>query len=129
MKEIRIFGFDIDSNMIRIAKENAERADVGEMIHFETSPVKDFWSLDCIKKFENGIILSNPPYGERLEDRESVVPIYKDLKSAYEKMKNFDMHVITSFEDATKILGKETKNRKLYNGMIKTYLYSYKTPM
>ena len=125
MKEIKIFGFDIDPQMIRIAKENAERADVGELIHFEACPVKDFWNLDCVKNLESGIILSNPPYGERLEDRESVVPIYKDLKFAYEKMKNFDMNIITSFEDATKILGKETKNRKLYNGMIKTYLYSY----
>lgn len=125
MKEIKIFGFDIDLQMIRIAKENAERADVGELIHFEACPVKDFWNLDCVKNLEGGIILSNPPYGERLEDRESVVPIYKDLKFAYEKMKNFDMNIITSFEDATKILGKETKNRKLYNGMIKTYLYSY----
>lgn len=125
MKDIKIFGFDIDPQMIRIAKENAERADVGELIHFEACPVKDFWNLECLKNLDGGIILSNPPYGERLEDRESVVPIYKDLKFAYEKMKNFDMHIITSFEDATKILGKETKNRKLYNGMIKTYLYSY----
>ena len=125
MKEIKIFGFDIDPQMIRIAKENAERADVADMIHFETCPVKDFWNCDCIKNLDGGIILSNPPYGERLEDKETVTPIYKDLKSSYEKMKNFDMHIITSFEEATKIIGKETKNRKLYNGMIKTYLYSY----
>ena len=125
MKEIKIFGFDIDPNMIRIAKENAERADVADIIHFETCAVKDFWNLECLKNIESGIILSNPPYGERLEDKESVVPIYKDLKLSYEKMKNFDMHIITSFEDATKLFGKETKNRKLYNGMIKTYLYSY----
>ena len=125
MKEIKIFGFDIDPNMIRIAKENAERADVADLIHFETCPVKDFWNLNCIKELDGGIVLSNPPYGERLEDRDTIVPIYKDLKEAYSKLKNFDMHVITSFEDTPKILGKETKNRKLYNGMIKTYLYSY----
>ena len=125
MKEIKIFGFDIDPNMIRIAKENAERADVADLVHFETCPVKDFWNLSCVRELDGGIILSNPPYGERLEDRESIVPIYKDLKVAYDKLKNFDMNVITSFEDTPKILGKETKNRKLYNGMIKTYLYSY----
>lgn len=124
-KEIRIFGFDIDENMVRIAKENAERADVSDMIHFETCAVKDFADLDVIKKLDKGIILSNPPYGERLESRDTVAPIYKDLKNSYDKLKNFDMHIITSFEDAPKILGKETKNRKLYNGMIKTYLYSY----
>ena len=129
MKDIKIFGFDIDPNMIKIAKENAERADVADLIHFEACPVKDFYKLDCIKNLESGIILSNPPYGERLEDKESVVPIYKDLKNSYSSLindgKKFDMHIITSFEDAPKIIGKETKNRKLYNGMIKTYLYSY----
>lgn len=129
MKDIKIFGFDIDPNMIKIAKENAERADVSELIHFEACPVKDFYKLDCIKNFDKGIILSNPPYGERLEDKESVIPIYRDLKSSYQSLldsgRNFDMHIITSFEDAPKIIGKETKNRKLYNGMIKTYLYSY----
>ena len=125
MKEIKIFGFDIDPQMIRIAQENAERADVADLIHFETCPVKDFWNLECVKNLDGGIILSNPPYGERLEDKKTIANIYRDLKFAYDKIKNFDMHIITSYEDTTKILGKETKNRKIYNGMIKTYLYSY----
>ena len=124
-KDIKIFGFDIDPMMIKIAKENAERADVADMIHFEACPVKDFADLKCIREIQGGIVLSNPPYGERLEDKESIIPIYKDLKMSYNKLTDFDMHIITSFEDATKYLGKETKNRKLYNGMIKTYLYSY----
>ena len=129
MKEIKISGFDIDPTMIKIAKENAERADVLDMIHFEACAVKDFANLKCLNDLISGIILSNPPYGERLEDKETIIPIYKDLKKSYDSLninnKNFDMHIITSFEDATKYLGKESKNRKLYNGMIKTYLYSY----
>lgn len=125
MRETKIFGFDIDSTMIKIAKENADRAGVADLIHFEACQVKDFCNLDCVKSLETGVILSNPPYGQRLEDKDTVVPIYKDLKEAYGKLKNFDMHIITSFENVSKILGKETKNRKLYNGMIKTYLYSY----
>ncbi len=128
-REIKIFGFDIDPAMIKIAKENAERADVSQMIHFETCAVKDFANMKCLDNLASGIILSNPPYGERLEDKETIIPIYKDLKNSYDALnkndKNFDMHIITSFEDATKYIGKETKNRKLYNGMIKTYLYSY----
>ena len=64
MRDIKIFGFDIDSDMIRIAKENAERANVADLIHFEVCPVKDFYNLDCVKKLDNGIILTNPPYGE-----------------------------------------------------------------
>ena len=128
-KDIKIFGFDIDPNMIKIAKENAKRAGVENLIHFEACPVKEFYKLDCIKNVDSGIILSNPPYGERLNDKEAIIPIYEDLKNSYKSLidsgKNFDMHIITSFEDAPKIIGKETKNRKLYNGMIKTYLYSY----
>ena len=127
-KDIKIFGFDIDSNMIKIAKENAERADVANILHFETCPVKDFYKIDSLKNIDSGIILSNPPYGERLEDKKTIVPIYRDLKNSFDALiaskRVFDMHIITSFVDAPKYLGKETKNRKLYNGMIKTYLYS-----
>ena len=128
-KDIKIFGFDIDPNMIKIAKENAKRADVEHLIHFETCPVKDFYKLDCMKNIDSGIILSNPPYGERLEDKDAIIPIYEDLRNSYKSLidsgKDFDMNIITSFGDTTKIIGKESKNRKLYNGMIKTYLYSY----
>ncbi|MBO6119072.1 MAG: class I SAM-dependent RNA methyltransferase [Lachnospiraceae bacterium] len=129
MKNIKIFGFDIDENMIRIARENAKRADVEQLIHFEKCSVKDFWNLPCIKEIDSGIILTNPPYGERLEDKEKIIPIYKDLKKSYDYLKenkqSFNMHVITSYDNMAKIFGKESKNRKIYNGMIKTYLYSY----
>lgn len=127
-KNIRIFGFDIDPQMIRIAKENAVRAGVDKMIHFETLDVKDLAEAQVLRNMGDvceRIILSNPPYGERLEDKEKIVPIYKNLKSSFDKMKGFEMHIITSFEEAEKYIGKATKNRKIYNGMIKTYLYSY----
>ncbi len=131
LKDIKIYGFDIDLDAIKVAKENAKRAGVDKLIHFEKCEVKNFSDLPVIKKLddsldmEKGIILTNPPYGERLEDKNTILPIYKDLKLAYDKLKNFDMHIITSYENMVKVYGKETKNRKLYNGMIKTYLYSY----
>ena len=144
-KKIRIFGFDIDDNMIKISKENAKRADVEDLIDFETSPVSNFSDLkvidnliDNINEFDNIkkiIILTNPPYGERMEDEKAIIPIYKDLKNSYDKLydkiknTNFELelNIITSVdgEIMRKIFGKEIKNRKIYNGMIKTYLYSY----
>lgn len=123
--EIKIYGFDIDSNMIKIARDNAARAGVDKMIHFECLPVKDFADSQYLRDKHDGIIVTNPPYGERLEDKEKIVPIYKDLRDAYKKLPDFDLHFITSYEDAEKLVGKATKNRKLYNGMLKTYLYSY----
>ena len=124
-KDIKIFGFDIDPNMIKISYDNAKRAGVDKLIHFETCSVDKFSELPCLTSLKEGIILTNPPYGERMEDRETVGTIYKDLKLSYDRLDSFDMHLITSYENTEKIIGKATKNRKLYNGMIKTYLYSY----
>lgn len=126
--DIRIFGFDIDPDMIKIARENAVRAGVDKMIHFETIPVKDLSNAKVIRNLDKEsekMIITNPPYGERLEDKEKVIPIYKDLKDTFSKLSDFELHFITSYEDAEKQVGKATKNRKIYNGMIKTYFYSY----
>ena len=128
---INIFGFDIDSNMIKIAKDNAKRAEVDKYINFETCSVFDLPKNAYINKIFNNyssiekIILCNPPYGERLEDKDSVKKIYNDLKSTYNSFDDVNLNLITSYEDTEQILGKADKNRKIYNGMIKTYLYSY----
>lgn len=118
---VNIVGFDIDPKIIPIARENAKRAGVLKQIHFEVQEVKNLKS-----QRKNGIIITNPPYGERLEDELSLPTIYTNLKNAYDAMSDFDMYVITAYEKATKYLGKEYKNRKIYNGMIKSYLYQYK---
>ena len=125
MKDILIYGFDIDGDILKIAKENAKKAGVEKLIRFDKCDVKDLYNNDYIKMLKDGIILTNPPYGERLENKETIIPIYKDLKKSYDNLNSFDMHIITPFEDMQKIFGKETRNRKIYNGMIKTYLYSY----
>ena len=125
MKDILIYGFDIDGDILKIAKENAKKAGVEKLIRFDKCDVKDLYNNDYIKMLKDGIILTNPPYGERLESKETIIPIYKDLKKSYDNLNSFDMHIITPFEDMQKIFGKETRNRKIYNGMIKTYLYSY----
>ena len=130
---IKIFGFDIDSKMIEISKGNALRAGASDNIHFETCSIRNLIENNTFKKIinistnENNdvIILCNPPYGERLEDKNKVELIYRDLQYFYEKTNNINLHLITSYDRTEAILGKATKNRKIYNGMIKTYLYSY----
>ena len=122
--EIKIYGFDIDKAMIQVARDNAKRAGVENLIEFERLDVKDLAENEKIKKSNNFIILTNPPYGERLNDGD-VARVYESLKASFSKMKGATLHVITSFDGMKKIFGPELKNRKIYNGMIKTYLYSY----
>ncbi|MCQ2609910.1 MAG: class I SAM-dependent RNA methyltransferase, partial [Lachnospiraceae bacterium] len=120
--DIKIYGKDIDKSMIDIAINNAKRAHVEKYIDFKPSDVKD---VVMPKNMKYGFLVTNPPYGERLEDEESIIPLYENLKNTYKKLDSWSMYVITSFNKAEEYLGKATKNRKIYNGMIKTYLYSY----
>ena len=93
--QIKLFGYDIDKEIIKIAKENAKIAMVDKYIHFETKPVKDFISD---KKY--GFIITNPPYGERFNDIQSIETAYSDLKKVYDKLDNWSMYVITAYEKA-----------------------------
>lgn len=127
--DIKIFGFDIDKNMISVSKDNAVRAGVDKLISFETLDVKNLGDNEKIKKYNNIIIITNPPYGERLNNKDDIEPIYKSLKTSFDKLHGAKLHVITPYEHMPRIFGKEIKNRKIYNGMIKTYLYSYKNMM
>ncbi len=119
-----IQGYDIDPKMVAFAKENAKRAGLEEFIHFQTREVKD---LNHRKKY--GFIITNPPYGERLEDLESLPSLYQTIGERYRALDSWSAYVITSYEDAPKDMGlKATKNRKIYNGMIKTYFYQFMGP-
>ncbi len=116
-----IQGYDIDKNMIEIARANAKLAGVDKMIHFQ---VRDVNALSHPKKY--GFIITNPPYGERLEDKNSVIPIYQTLGERYKALDDWSMFMITSYDGAEKSMGlKADKNRKIYNGMLKTYYYSF----
>ena len=119
-----IQGYDLDPNMVEIARANAKLAGVDKLIHFQTRGVAE---LSHPKKY--GFIITNPPYGERLEDKQAMVPLYKMIWERYEKLDSWSMYLITGFEDAEKVFGtKATKNRKIYNGMMKTYFYQYMGP-
>ena len=114
-----IQAYDIDDAVLKAARENA--ANAGVSVHIQKRDVSE---LTHAKKY--GFIITNPPYGERLEDKESIPPIYKTLGERFRALDNWSLYMITSFEDCEKYIGKKAnKNRKVYNGMIKTYFYQF----
>lgn len=122
--ETDIQGYDIDGNMIRAARQNAESAGVEQLIHFQARPVSD---LSHPKKY--GFLISNPPYGERLEEKEHLPKLYKEIGERYQNLDSWSMYLITGYEDAERYIGRKAdKNRKIYNGMLKTYYYQFLGP-
>ena len=114
-----IQAYDIDEAVLKAARENAVNA--GVSIHIQKRDVSE---LTHAKKY--GFIITNPPYGERLEDKESLPPLYKTLGERFKALDNWSLYMITSYEDCEKYIGrKANKNRKVYNGMIKTYFYQF----
>lgn len=117
-------GYDIDRSVLKIARENAKRAGVEHLIHFQQRGITE---LSHPKKY--GFIITNPPYGERLEEKEDLPYLYADIGESFERLDTWSKYMITSYEDAEKYIGKKAdKNRKIYNGMIKTYFYQYLGP-
>ena len=117
-------GYDIDPDVIRVARENASLAEVSELIHFQERGVRD---LSHSGKY--GFIITNPPYGERLEERAALKGIYGELGASYRKLDSWSLYVITSYDEAEKAIGKKAdKNRKIYNGMILTRFYIFEGP-
>lgn len=122
--ETQIQGYDIDDEMVSIARANARLAGVEHLVHFQR---RDVSQLSHAKKY--GFILTNPPYGERLEEKENLKALYRTLGERYQALDSWSMYVITAYEQAESAIGKKAdKNRKLYNGMIKTYFYQYMGP-
>lgn len=118
---VDIQGYDIDGEVVKAARENAKRAGVADMIHFQERPVSE---LRHPKKY--GFIVTNPPYGERLEDKKDLPELYTQIGEAYRNLDSWSMYMITSYEDTEKYIGRKAdKNRKIYNGMLKTYFYQF----
>lgn len=121
---VNIQGFDNDPEMIKIARQNARLAGVDHMIHFDQ---RDVEHLTHDGKY--GFIITNPPYGERLEEKENIPPLYRMLGEKYKKLDTWSLYLITSHEDVQKDIGRKAdKNRKIYNGMMKTYYYQFIGP-
>lgn len=119
--KMNIQGYDIDPGIVRCAAANAKDAGVAEHIHFQVRDVKD---LHNPKPY--GFLVTNPPYGERLEDKDSLPALYRQIGESYAGLKDWSMFIITSYEDAEKYIGRKAdRNRKIYNGMIKSYYYQF----
>ena len=119
--KLSIQGYDLDSNALDAARGNLALAGLEGNIHFQQRDMRD---ISSAKKY--GFIITNPPYGERLEEKEAMPQLYKEMGEAFRKLDEWSYYIITGFEDAPKYLGrKPDKNRKIYNGMMKTYFYSY----
>lgn len=121
---VDITGFDLDPEMIRIAMQNALAAGVEDLIHFE---VRDVAQLSHSEKY--GFMITNPPYGERLEEKSAIPALYKKFGERFKMLDTWSLYVITSYEGTEKDLGRKAdKNRKIYNGMMKTYYYQFMGP-
>lgn len=122
--EVDIQGYDLDPEMVEIARINARKAGVEHMIHFQTRDIAD---LSHRKKY--GFIITNPPYGERIGEKNELNALYKTIGERYKALNSWSMYLITGFEQAEKFIGRKAdKNRKIYNGMLKTYFYQFMGP-
>ena len=122
--EMDIQGYDIDPGAIKAAMENARLAEVDHLIHFQQRPVSQ---LSHRKKY--GFVITNPPYGKRLEEEEDMPALYREIGEAFSHLDSWSFYLITAFDQAERYLGRRAdKNRKIYNGMMKTYFYQYMGP-
>ena len=119
--KLSIQGYDLDTSALDAARGNLSFAGLEGNIHFQQRDMRD---ISSAKKY--GFIITNPPYGERLEEKEAMPQLYREMGKAFLKVDEWSYYIITGFEDAPKYFGrKPDKNRKIYNGMMKTYFYSY----
>lgn len=116
-----IQGYDIDERMVAIARENAQFAGVDGLIHFQRRSVQE---LSHAKKY--GFIITNPPYGERLQDKEGLPDLYRAIGERFAGLDAWSLYVISAYEHAERYIGRKAdKNRKIYNGMMKAYYYQF----
>lgn len=119
-----IQGYDIDEHMVSIARENARLAGVEHLIHFQRRGVEQ---LSHPKKY--GFIITNPPYGERLHDKEQLPALYRTIGERFRRLDSWSMYVISAYENAEQDIGRKAdRNRKIYNGMMKAYYYQFLGP-
>lgn len=119
-----IQGYDIDGDIVKNARQNAAAAGVDHLIHLQQRPVS---GLNHPKKY--GFVITNPPYGERLEEKAALPALHGEIGEAFRRLDSWSCFVLTSYDQAEKYIGRKAdKNRKIYNGMIKTYLYEFMGP-
>jgi len=123
-QELFIIGSDINDQVLKVARQNAAEAFVDDKIHFQTLPLS---SLSSKKKY--GKIICNPPYGERIGERDEVAALYREMGRVFSKLDTWSFYILTSYPDFEKLFGKPaTKKRKFYNGNIRVDYYQYYGP-
>ena len=119
--EYRIFGSDLDPKAVEMAQANAERAGVAELITFTVGDARKL-----IRETERGVIVTNPPYGERIGDKAEAEELYRAFGAAWRKMPNWQLYLLSSHTEFERCFGREAdRKRKLYNGMMKCDLFMY----
>lgn len=119
--EFRILASDIDGNILKTARDNAEKAGISDLVAFQKLPMENFSSK---KKY--GCIICNPPYGERLGEKRQVEELYRSMGRVFSSLDNWSYYILTSNSYFEKLFGRKSdKNRKLYNGRIQCYYYQY----
>ena len=119
-----IQGYDIDEKMVAIARENAKLAGVDSLIHFQKRGIDQ---LSHSKKY--GFVITNPPYGERIEEKKNLPALYRMIGEKFQALDSWSLYLITAYDKAQEDMGlKAAKNRKIYNGMMKTYFYQFPGP-
>ena len=122
--DLDIQGYDIDDQMVSIARENAKLAGVDKLIHFQRRGVD---RLSHPKKY--GFLITNPPYGERLQEKKELPALYRTIGERFRALDSWSMFLITAYENAEQDIGRKAdKNRKIYNGMMKAYYYQFLGP-
>ena len=120
--EYRIFGSDIDPKAVEISRANAERAGVADIVEFSVADAREF-----SRSTERGVIVTNPPYGERLMEKREAERLYTDFGKAFSRVKGWELCLLSSHTEFERCFGALAgKRRRLYNGMIRCELYIYK---
>ncbi len=123
-RPLRIYGSDIDGEVLKLARFHIEEAMLEDDIHVQKLPVSELAS-----RFDYGCIICNPPYGERLGEKEEVEQIYQQMRKVFNKLDTWSQYIITSNSEFESIYGKKAdKRRKLYNGRIECTYYQYHGP-
>ena len=117
--DLKIYAFDIEESQIRLARKHAEKAGVLDSIHFQRADMRDFST-----KLQDGVIITNPPYGERLLSRKEIVNLYRDYGKVYSSLNNWSAYTLTSVSDFERLFFKKAdKKRRIYNGKLDCTYY------
>lgn len=120
-EDIEIYASDIDKEMIELAKDNAIKSGVDKYITFKVQNASKFQ-----KQNDYGCIITNPPYGQRIGDKDIVAKIYSDMGKLYKNLENWSFFTLTANDNFERLFGRRAdKNRKLFNGNIQCYLYQH----